>query len=93
MKNSKELQNEVHNALASEGTLAHYLSNIYILADNGRVQLFGLVDQPELKNLIKKIVSSLPSVRSVINNIRVEPNRTPRVHVEFDWTNGRMVVR
>ena len=92
MKTRKELLNEVHSALAKEGSLAQYLSNIYIITDKGRVQLSGEVDREDLKSLIKKIVSSLPKVRMVIDNIRVEPMRSPRVSVDFDWKQGRMVV-
>lgn len=92
MTNDTNLLTLVREALARDVTLKSCLDNIYIFVNEGSVTMSGSVPQELLKIMAKKIVSSVPGVNLVIDDLRVEPARRHRIGVEIDWTNGSMAL-
>lgn len=92
MKNNANLLTLVQEALARDSKLKSCLDNIYIFVNDGAVIISGSVPQDLLKVLAKNIVSSLPGVNLVIDDLRVEPARRHRVGVDIDWAKGSMAL-
>lgn len=92
MENNANLLTLVQEALARDPKLRSYLDDIYIFVNDGAVIIFGSVPQDLLKALAKNIVSSVPGVNLVIDDLRVEPARRHRVGVQIDWANGSMAL-
>ena len=82
----------VQEALATESKLESCLDNIYILVYDGAVIIAGSVTQDSLKELVKRIVSSVHGVNLVINDLKVEPVGTKRLGVQIDWAKGSMAL-
>ncbi|HEY0745038.1 MAG TPA: BON domain-containing protein [Chryseosolibacter sp.] len=82
----------VKKALAKDSSLRACLDNIYILVNDGVVIMAGSVTQESLKTLAQKIVSSVPGVNIVIDDLKVEPSQPHRVGVQIDWAKGRMAL-
>ncbi len=92
MKKNKSILALVQEALANNPRLKACLDNIYIMVNDGAVILAGSVTHDSLKILAKGIVSSVPGVRLLIDDLRVEPVPQHRVGVQIDWAKGRMVL-
>ena len=92
MKNDASLLTLVQEALAGDSKLNKSLDNIRIFVNDGAVMIAGSVTQRSLKALAKDIVSSIPGVNLVIEDLTVEPAPSRRVGVEIDWTKGSMTL-
>lgn len=92
MENNANLLTLVQEALARDPKLKSCLDDIYIFVNDGVVIIFGSVRQDLLKALAKNIVSSVPGVNLVIDDLRVEPARRHGVGVQIDWANGSMAL-
>ena len=92
MKNNANLLALVKEALARDSKLKSCLDNVYIFVNHGAVIISGSVPHDLLKVAAKKIVSSVPGVNLVIDDLRVEPARPHRVGVQIDWANGSMAL-
>lgn len=90
MKNNKDLLNDVQHALSSNTTLKNCLASIYVLVNNGSVIVAGAVGSLQLKQLAKTIVSAVPGVDLLIDDLKIEVAPQHRVGVQIDWAGGRM---
>jgi osmotically-inducible protein OsmY len=92
MKNNRDLLKEVQNTLANDVTLKNFLTDIYVLVNDGAVILAGSVSNGELKKRAKKIVSEIPGVELLIEDLKTEPNHPHRASVQIDWASGSMAL-
>ncbi|HEU5148112.1 MAG TPA: BON domain-containing protein [Chryseosolibacter sp.] len=92
MNNNANLLTLVQEALVRDSKLKSCLDDIYIFVNDGAVIISGSVPRDLLKVLAKHIVSSVPGVNLVIDDLRVEPARRHRVGVQIDWANGSMAL-
>jgi osmotically-inducible protein OsmY len=92
MKNNKDLLNEVQEALAKNTAFKNCLSNIYVLVNDGAVIIAGAVENNQLKNTARKIVSTIPGVKLLIEDLKIEPVPQHRIGVQIDWASGRMAL-
>jgi osmotically-inducible protein OsmY len=92
MKKNKNLLIRVQEALAKETSLKTCLNNIYIFVNDSGVIVAGSVKQEFLKTLIQKIISAVPGVNFVIDDLQVEPAISHRVGVQIDWAKGSMAL-
>jgi len=88
MKPNTNLLELVQEALRNESKLATALDSIYILVNDGAVIMAGSVPDRSLKALAGRIVSSVPGVILLIDDLNVGPVRSHRVGVQIDWANG-----
>lgn len=92
MKNNNDLLTEVQELLAKEPSFKNCLTRMYVLVNDGAVILAGSVDNLQLKNLAKKIVSAVSGVKAVIEDLKVERLQHQRIGVQIDWENGSMAL-
>jgi osmotically-inducible protein OsmY len=92
MKKNINLLTLVQDALAKDSKLRSCIDNIYILVNDGAVIMAGSVAQESVKALAKKIVSSVPGVNLLIDDLKVEPARAQRVGVQIDWAKCSMAL-
>jgi osmotically-inducible protein OsmY len=92
MKDNRDLLTAVQNALANDATLKNFLTDIYVLVNDGAVILAGSVSNGELKKRTKKLVSEIPGVNLLIDDLKTEPIHPHRVGVQIDWASGNMAL-
>lgn len=92
MKDNKNLLNDVKQALAKNTAFRNCLSRIDVLANDGAVIIAGAVESAQLKQLAQKIINSVPGVRLLIDNLKIEVTPQHRVSVQIDWTDGTMAL-
>ncbi|MEO5603845.1 MAG: BON domain-containing protein [Cyclobacteriaceae bacterium] len=92
MKNNKDLLKDVQDALAKDVSFKNCLASIYVLINDGAVILAGSVDTAQLKNVVRKIVSAVPGVNLLIEDLKVESIPSHRLGVQIDWASGRMAL-
>jgi hypothetical protein len=92
MKPNTNLLALVQEVLGKESKLRTSLDNIHILVNDGAVIMAGTVPARSLKTLARRIVSSLPGVNLLIDDLRVDPDQPHRVGVQIDWAKGRMTL-
>lgn len=92
MKNNKDILIEIQEAMSKDQTLKECLSNIYVLVNDGAVILAGSVKSIYLKKEAGKVVTGVPGVNLLIDDLRVDPVQSPRMGVQIDWANGRMAL-
>ena len=92
MKPNTNLLTLVQEALGKEAKLTTSLDNIYILVNDGAVIMAGSVPERSLKTLARRIVSSVPGVNLLIDDLKVEPTQPQRLAVQIDWARGSMAL-
>lgn len=92
MKNNKDLLNEVQEALRKDAAFNNCLSNIYVLVNDGAVIVAGTVESKQLKSLARKVISAVPGVNLLIEDLKIEKTPQHRVGVQIDWASGRMAL-
>jgi osmotically-inducible protein OsmY len=92
MKSNYELLSQVREALAKNEKINKTISNLYILVNDGTVILSGSAADYSIKKTAEKIVSAIPGVARVIEDLSFEPANSNRVSVQLDWAQGKMSV-
>jgi osmotically-inducible protein OsmY len=92
MTNNKDLLTEVQEALRKNAAFKNCLSNIYVLVNDGAVIVAGSVENKQLKSLARKIISAVPGVNLLIEDLKIERTPLQRVGVQIDWASGRMAL-
>jgi osmotically-inducible protein OsmY len=92
MKDNRDLLKEVQEALANDTKLKNSLADVYVLVYDGAVILGGSVNNAEQKKWAGKIVSEIPGVNLLIEDIKTEPKNPHRVGVQLDWASGNMAL-
>jgi len=92
MESNTNLLKRVQEELAKESRLKNCLADIYILVNDSAVILAGSVRSESLKKLARKIVSEIPGVNLLIEDLKVETHKQQRVGVQIDWAKGSMAL-
>ena len=75
----------MQEALAKDPELAHCMDNIYFLVNDGAVIMGGSVEREHLKRQAKKIISTVPGVSLLIDDLKVESTVPQRMDVQIAW--------
>lgn len=92
METNTNLLKKVQEALAGESELKNCLEDIYILVNDGAVILAGSVRSDSLRRLARKIVSEIPGVNLLIEDLKVEAHKRGRLDVQIDFAKGNITV-
>ncbi|MGC1241457.1 MAG: BON domain-containing protein [Chryseosolibacter sp.] len=81
---SKNLLKEARDALAKESELKSCVADIYILVNDGTVILAGSVKSDSLKNLAIRLISEIPGVNLLIEDLKVEAKKSDTgIQIDF----------
>lgn len=92
MKDNKDLLKQVQEALGKDAKLKNCLDNVYILVNEGNVIMAGSVNDERLKKQACHIVSNVPGVNLLIEDLTIEPPARNRIGVQIDWAKGSMAL-
>lgn len=65
-----ELTEEVKKAIASDGRIVS--KHIHVSANDGMVEIHGIVDSLEEFGLVQEVAESVPGVNTVTNGLEIE---------------------